>query len=358
MERKTPLQRVWPLQHDWEPGVAFAGRAQYARRHFSAARPYLTPRKIANMVLNDAEMRLALPHPRSVPPYIKVESTPLCHLSCSGCAHGRKGHKKTLHNKMHLTVERIAQIIDPVARDVVGVSLSLTGEPLLNRDLPEIVAYIHRRGICTSFPTNLSVPLSPIQAEAFVRAGLDLMNVSLDGASEETYLKYRVGGRFSLILKNVRELADAKRRIGAKRPILTWKMVVFPHNEHEIETVKRTYSTLGFDRCEFVPDHGSGTAEDLIKAQRAMVAKRRPCFHAWNTTVIGWNGEVVPCCDNGLAFSRSDAALGNAADDGLRAVWQAEPYAKLRAGFNRKHYGKAMHPVCRRCVGLAEAESR
>jgi radical SAM protein with 4Fe4S-binding SPASM domain len=327
---------------------ALVRRSVYLQRHAALALPYLTPHKIANLILNEIELRLARTRPHSVPPYIKVEATPLCHLSCGACWHHSKAYKKTLNNKMHLTVERIARIVDPIVRELVGVSLSYSGEPLLNRELPQIVRYLHERRICTGFPTNLSVPMTPSQAEAFVTAGLDQMLISLDGACEETYLKYRIGGSFELVLQNVSKMAEAKRRLGAKRPILVWKMVVFPHNAQEIPIVRRTWRSLGFDAVEFVLDHQS-TESNAIKAQAnsEMVAGRKPCFWAWNTTVIGWDGGVQPCCQQ-----VNEIQLGNAADQNIRTIWRAEPYARLRAGFARDRYGEDMHPVCRRCVGL------
>jgi len=332
--------------------VALLGRTFYLTRHIRIAAPYLTSRKLENLALNEVERWLARPYPRSLPPYIKIESTPLCHLSCSGCAHKSKAHKRTLHNKMHLNVDRIARIIDPIANDLIGVSLSFSGEPLLNRQLPEIVSYIHHHRIYTSFPTNLSVPLSVVQAESFVRSGLDLMNVSLDGATEETYLQYRVGGRFELVVRNVRELADAKRRLGVRRPILSWKMVVFPHNVHEMERVKRDYLRLGFDQYEFVLDNESVDRDAASAKRQRMVAKREPCFYLWNTATIGWDGTAEPCCQQ-----LHEVTLGNVADDGLRAVWRSEPYAGLRRGFSRKHYGEDMNPVCQRCIGLSSSPS-
>src|SRR5262249_17970009 len=109
-----------------EPRV-LVRRTDYLRRHAVLTLPYLTPHKVANLVPNEVERRLARARPRSVPPYIKVEATPLCHLSCGGCWHRSKAYKKTLNNKMHLTVERIARIVDPIVRELVGVSLSYSG---------------------------------------------------------------------------------------------------------------------------------------------------------------------------------------------------------------------------------------
>jgi len=345
VQRRLGVLAEAPLR--WESRLPFGGRAVYARRHIRVMWPYLTPRKLANIALNELEMRAARPRPRSVPPYIKIEATPLCHMKCPGCWHHSKAYKKTLDNNMHLTVARVARIVEPVSRDLVGVSLSFGGEPLLNRELPGIVAYLHGLDIGTSFPTNLSVPLSTEQAESFVRSGLDLMNVSLDGASEETYRQYRIGGRYPLVLENVRQLADAKRRLGASRPLLIWKMVVFPHNAHEVQLVRDTHGSLGFDGYELVPDKDSRDHVDVEKAQRKMIAQRKPCFHPWNTTVIGWDGSVEPCCKQ-----LNSIKLGDAADAGLLSVWRSDRYAALRAGFDRKGYGDKMHPVCRRCIGL------
>jgi hypothetical protein len=88
-------------------GHSFVRRVDYVRRHSRVVGPYLTPRKIANAALNEAECRVAHTRPHSLPPYIKLEATPLCHLSCPGCVHKSKDYKKTLNNKMHLTVERL-----------------------------------------------------------------------------------------------------------------------------------------------------------------------------------------------------------------------------------------------------------
>jgi MoaA/NifB/PqqE/SkfB family radical SAM enzyme len=328
-------------------------RSDYIRRHVRLTLPYLTVRRVSNLVRNEVEFRTAQPRPRSVPPYIKIEATPLCHMTCGGCAHHSKEHKKSLHNQMHLTIDTLARIVEPVEQDLLGVSLSYIGEPLLNKELPQLVRWLHERRICTSFPTNLSVPLPEERAEALVRAGLDLMLVSLDGASEETYSKYRTGGKFSLVVENVRKLADIKRRLNSRRPFLVWKMVVFPHNEHEVEVAKRTWRSRGFDGFETVLDYDSAESQALSRRVNSrLVEKRKPCFWAWNSSVLRWDGEVQPCC-----VPNSGIHLGNAREDGLLTVWRSDAYVSLREGFDRSTYGETMHPGCRRCLGVPDPPS-
>jgi MoaA/NifB/PqqE/SkfB family radical SAM enzyme len=330
---------------------SLTGRVDFLRRHGRVVWPYLTPRKVANLTLNELEMRMVRASPRSIPPYIKLESTPYCHMSCAGCAHVSKEYKKTIDHTMRLTVERVAKIVEPVARDLIGVSLSGYGEPLFNRALPDIVTYLREQRICTTFPTNLSVRMSDPQIDELVSAAPDMMMISLDGASEETYSQYRVGGNFQLVLDNVRRLADAKRRLGRDRPILVWKMVVFPYNAHEVEIAKRTAKTLGFDAFEFVADNtGPEFRAEADEKNRKLTSARKPCFWAWNTAVVRWDGAVQACCWN-------KDPLGNAADQGLRDVLRSEPYRQLRRGFARTAYGESMHPTCRTCLGLDDRGS-
>ena len=55
------------------------------------------------------------------------------------------------------------------------------GEPLLNNDLPQIIAYLKRREIEVLFNSNGTL-LTPAWQEALVRSGLDEYRCSIDGA--------------------------------------------------------------------------------------------------------------------------------------------------------------------------------
>ncbi len=56
-------------------------RLEYFVRHLAHVLPYVTAQKLVNMGLNAFELRFKVARPRSTPPYLKVEPTPLCHLS-------------------------------------------------------------------------------------------------------------------------------------------------------------------------------------------------------------------------------------------------------------------------------------
>jgi MoaA/NifB/PqqE/SkfB family radical SAM enzyme len=251
---------------------------------------------------------------------------------------------------MCLKLENFKKIVDPLSKTLVGVSLSLTGEPLLNKEIVSLIAYLHEENIGVSFPTNFSLKLSDDQIESLVRSGLDSIMISLDGASAETYSKYRVGGDFDLVLRNVKSLAEAKKQLRSRRPIIIWKFIIFDHNRHETERVKSQFKALGFDAYEFMVDLRSVVHADQYQREKQdLVKSRRPCYWLWNTTIIRWNGAVDPCC-NVSSFLQAPFNLGNALEKDIRDIWRGKEYQRLREGFVKKTYGLNMHPLCRRCM--------
>jgi len=323
-------------------------RFDYYRRHARTTVPHLTLRKIANLALNFYELRVKTPTPRSLPLYLKVEPTPLCHMACPGCRHRDPEYKKQFDPTMRLGLEEFKRVIDPLADTLIGISFSLRGEPLMSRNLPSLVKYAHDKNIGTTFPTNLSIPMDKRFAEEIVSSGLDAMFISLDGATEESYSKYRIGGNFELVLKNVGLLSRAKQDLKSKSPRLIWKFVIFDYNRAEIPAVRRQYKDLGFDDVEFVEDYtGEAFQEQERNFNKRLVEKKAACFFPWNTMIVTYDGDVKPCC-----IRPTDWALGNV-NDGPVEIWQSEAYRQLRLGFATEGYGENMHPVCRACVGLA-----
>jgi Glycosyl transferase 4-like domain/Radical SAM superfamily len=156
--------------------------------------PYINVRKLFNLGLNVLELRFKIPSPFSLPPLLKIEPTPQCQLRCTGCWHKDVEFKRQFTSKDTLTLEDFRKILDPIAKTTLGISISFRGEPLLNKHLPALIRYAHDKRIATTLPTNLAMPMSADFARQSVNSGLDTLYISLDGASEETYRLYRVGG--------------------------------------------------------------------------------------------------------------------------------------------------------------------
>src|SRR5579883_2831182 len=123
----------------------------------------------------------SLPLPRE----LYIESTTRCNESCDQCPRTHLGREAD----RDITLGEVQQIIEqfPALERVVLHGL---GEPLLNKELPAIVAYLRSRDVYTLFNSN-ALLLNAKRGRALIDAGLNELRVSLDGATPATYARVR-----------------------------------------------------------------------------------------------------------------------------------------------------------------------
>lgn len=325
------------------------------KRHLSIIIRYLTLKKIKNILiaLNDFQKRKE--KPLSSPLYIKVEPTRICNLRCTGCVQSAEGYKTQAGIRSQFKIENFKKVIDALHKTLLGISFSYYGEPLLGKSLMKMIKYAHDRGVGTMFPTNFSVKISEDKAKEIVNSGLDMMMISLDGASKETYSKYRIGGNFDLVLENVEKIHQAKISLNRKSPHLRWKFIVFDHNKHETDFAKQNYKKLGFDSLSLEGDMYNKESKEKIRKSkylRNIRDKKLACFWVWFTLIIEYNGDVSPCCGIDDLVSIDTFDLGNVYDTPVLEIWRGESYQKLRKGFKKKESNDTLHSTCQTCVGV------
>jgi hypothetical protein len=91
-----------------------------------------------------------------------------------------------------------------------------------------------------------------------VRAGLDEMTFSLDGASQDVYVRYRQRGSFEKSTAMMRAAIDEKRRLGRDLPVINWRYILFNWNDgdREMRLARRLAAEWGVDRlCWEITDH-------------------------------------------------------------------------------------------------------
>ena len=93
------------------------------------------------------------------------------------------------------------------------------------RSFPHIYLYTSTNGLA----------LTEAQARRLVHSGIDEVTFSIDGATQESYVKYRQRGRFDLAIANLRAMADEKRRAGRDVPFLNWRYILFTWNDSDEE---------------------------------------------------------------------------------------------------------------------------
>lgn len=139
-----------------------------------------------------------------------------CNLRCQGCPSWRMERYR-----QELTAEEwIATLVDLKAfLGPFHINFS-GGEPLLRRDLPQILNYCRDHGIHAGLTTS-GVLLRDRQAEELVEARLFNLCVSLDGARAQTHDRQRgVPGVFDKAVRAIGLMRDHARRADLPVPII------------------------------------------------------------------------------------------------------------------------------------------
>ena len=170
------------------------------------------------------------------PLYVAWQVTNECNLACLHCIE-ESGPGKAFADE--LTKEQVFDILEQIVdQDVPYLSFS-GGEPMVHPLFFEMVAYVCERGVRLKVETNGHY-LSAENCARLKRLGVKAVQVSLDGASRETFNRMRVRGDFDRTVEGIRNL----RRAGVSIEI-NYSPTKF--NAHEIGAAVDLAHELGSD---------------------------------------------------------------------------------------------------------------
>jgi len=271
--------------------------------------------KLKNLLLNEAERLNGLIYKASKPISLYIDPSFACNLHCPHCVSEMLREQGL--SKKNMRPDHIHKILEQYGVYLVRVTLALWGEPLLNKRFAEIVRLLKDYGIFCETSTNLSVPLTDQAIDEIISSGLDEIRLSIDGATQETYARYRVGGNLDLVLNNVRRLVAAKNRLDLVRPKLRWQYLLFPWNKQEKEAAERLAQECGVDEfyCfpgdlwnrppSILPRQANDENIQLGKLglttianmkQRAAMLEHNGCDFLDHTLAVHSDSMVFPCC--------------------------------------------------------------
>jgi MoaA/NifB/PqqE/SkfB family radical SAM enzyme len=188
-----------------------------------------------------------------------------CNLACPGCVHSRSAKKAGAFDWQvgMLSESRGASILERFGPYAIQVLFFNYGEPLLNPATPNLIRRAKNYLAQTMVSTNLAMPR--FDPDAYVRSGLDYMTISIDGATQGVYEKYRRTGSIDLVYQNVQKLVEAKVRNASRTPVLCWQYLAFEHNAHEIVVAAETARSLGLDEFRIASPFDVGWDDPTIR---------------------------------------------------------------------------------------------
>jgi MoaA/NifB/PqqE/SkfB family radical SAM enzyme len=336
----------------------------------------------------------ALPSP--VEAYFEVANR--CNSKCATCPLTFSPQEAARQLSLDEFTALVAQLPDLRRAVLQGV-----GEPLLNRDLSQMIAHLKSRGVYTVFNTNAALLTRRRQIE-LIESGLDELRVSLDGSTPETYLRVRGIAAFERVTANVTEMVRTRAELGAETPRISIWMTAMRETLHELPDLVDLAAELGVDEvylqrlvfwgegmatrdqsvyatAQTAGNAAAGawrdTADAIITEAERRAARRgislrgadaasprtslidradvsepepwRACSRPLRLAYITAQGTALPCCIAPFTDAPFESLrLGNYLEDGVAAVWHGAAYARFR----EQLYSSEPPASCRNC-GLA-----
>ena len=271
------------------------------------------------------------------PIHVDLELNTTCNLKCIMCFQSFDTPKP---RKME--IELFKKIIDEGSeKGLCSIKTQYRGEPLLNKNMPELVKYAKNKGVIeVMFNTNATL-LTEEMAMGLIEAGLDKLICSVDGYTKEIYEQIRINANFENVLINIKRLQSLKKKMESKKPIVRVQMVDGPKNHHQIKEYMKFWGKL----VEHVAieekldweavDEDDTPLEDWV------------CAQLWQRLLVLADGDILPCCRAIMGGNEKVEVLGNAYKDLLENIWKGSRLSKLRA----LHREGRSHEIkmCRRC---------
>jgi len=181
---------------------------------------------------------------------VHLEVVAACNLRCLHCFAGELPRKERA-----LTLDEL----DRLFADMVGMGsfrLGLTGgEPLLRRDLFEIIDLATAHGLCPCVTTN-GLRITDEIAREFGKRQLVWLNVSLEGASAATNDPIRGAGTFDQVLQRLDILRQHSH--------FTLAFTLMSTNVHEVAACAELAYRVGADTAVFRPLYPVGIAREHL----------------------------------------------------------------------------------------------
>ncbi len=343
-ERLKGLQRTPRLLLD----VLARGRYDFIYDRMPVTVSRMSAAKRLNLVLAGTHLLHRQIRPWNMPLHMQFELTSYCNLRCPVCP---TGTKELDRDAIPMDPGLFERAWEETAPYLLTASLWGWGEPLLHPQLDQMLKIARRHKVATFLSTN-GMPLRHESVrEALVDYPPTSLIVAVDGMTDETNSRYRIGAKLEPILSGVRQLAKLKRSRKARYPVLQLRYIVMRHNEHEVDPLEafarenefelltlRSISIFDTEAADAVQS-GFVPLNELLQPYKYRDGKRQKrdgfiCTMPFWFPSIQADGGVVSCEQDHSGkhrFGRMEAGAT------FRSIWFSEQASRVRKLIRDEH---------------------
>jgi radical SAM protein with 4Fe4S-binding SPASM domain len=283
-----------------------------------------------------------------VPVALMVEVSSACNFKCRYCPTTLDKNARAPGGVMPFEIFKA--LVDGVKAsgkriDVLG--LTRMGEPLTNKRLPEMIRYAKASGgFGTVSMISNGTLLTPALSLELLDAGLDLLQISIQGTSPEKYKELcGIDIEFNSFVGNIAYFYANRQRCKLSLKVFREGL------DGDEDGFKKIFSNICDEYSfEYIiplkPEHASETyiMRDGIGRYGDRVVPVDACALPFFLFTVMRNGDVSPCC-----YSINESLIvGNVMDSSVIDIWHSEKMRALREMQLSK--GRHNHKVCADCL--------
>ncbi len=309
------------------------------------------------------------------PSFIQFEPSKKCNLQCEMCEYNKISGGKVMNFKEFKPIFKDIIKANPLSKifpKIMLFDMTGIGEGLMNPDFLKILRYMKSKGVTITFATNATL-LTKSNSKMLIENNIDIVFLSIDGATKKTYEKIRKGAKFDHIKKKIKEFSLLKRQLKKNKPKLMIRFLASSFNIEEMPLMVDLAEEIGVQGIS-ITNMNTAPGEEYLKADKKRFdelvnivkkkakekniqldvgfTKRRPitaCKRALNSMYVSCEGFVLPCCfiNQGGRYEEITKKynFGNVNKINIKDIWNSQKYKKFR---NQIRKGIAP-PVCQGC---------
>jgi len=266
----------------------------------------------------------------------------VCNLECIHCPHVSL-KKEASYRPTFLKWEWF----DKIAREVGNhpgtlLRYASDGESLLHPQFINMVEHAHKLGVKPQNLTTNGLLLDEKKSQLLLKAGIDVVDISIDAFRKETYEKIRRKSNFHRVMANVHKLIELRDKINPKTKIMV-SIVNQPEAAEEIDDFVNYWNPL-VDRVLVRNFCNVLGLVNKAENKKGFVTDRYPCPQFWKRVTITCTGHFRFCVEDW----RNETIIGHVKDTSIEEIWKGETYERLRQLHLEGRYDEIS--VCKDCT--------
>ncbi len=250
------------------------------------------------------------------PKIIPIDTVNFCNLKCSMCM-----TKDSKRAKGFMDWNLYTKVIDEIASEDLSTRIYMvfSGEPMLRakhkQSIFAMISYAKNKGLNELFINTNGCLLNEENSIHLLESGIKQIFIGLDAFSSDVYQLNRCGGNYEITKNNVLNLLALQKKINKNDVKIECQFIEMDNNIHQEKDFIKFWTGQGAHVKVRPMCTWAGKIDRKIMVP--LTEKRKACYWAMTTMVIGFNGQVVNCaCDLGAEISH-----GNVNEKSIKEIW-------------------------------------